>query len=238
MTPLGSPTAHPSGGTVFSEMPPSVNPVQRDYSTHAGVSRQSDAERVEEEITRLGREICLAGPASELSVEYAPVVTHLLQASAALRAASDLTPTDADPGGRVSPGDLRGLLQGDLRAGAGAHLVRLDAAVGVLRALLRGGGTRGTRCSRARSRRDRHDKRTGRMQTIIVKRPLVPPSVLTAHDNPSQRSTQGTANATGRPFERPARVGHDGAVALRDRHARRLWLAGTEGEAERSLGIA
>ena len=74
---------------MFSEMPPSVNPVQRDYSTRAVVGRQSDAERFEEEITRLGREICLAGLASELSVEYAPVVTHLLRARAALRAAFD-----------------------------------------------------------------------------------------------------------------------------------------------------
>ena len=70
-------------------MPPSVNPVHRDYETRAGVGRQSDAERFDEEITRLGREMVLAALTSELSAEYAPVVTHLVRARKALRAAFD-----------------------------------------------------------------------------------------------------------------------------------------------------
>jgi hypothetical protein len=61
--------------------------VQRDYETRAGGGRQSDAERFEEEIIRLTREICLAALTSELSVEYTPVVRHLLKARQALHAA-------------------------------------------------------------------------------------------------------------------------------------------------------
>ena len=61
--------------------------VQRDYATRAGVGRRSDAERFEEEIIRLAREICLAALASELSAEYTPVVRHLLKARRALHAA-------------------------------------------------------------------------------------------------------------------------------------------------------
>ena len=78
-------------------MSPSVNPVQRDYETRAGVGRKSDAERFEEEITRLGRDIVLAALASELSAEYAPVVTHLLRARTALRAAFEKEQAPADP---------------------------------------------------------------------------------------------------------------------------------------------
>ena len=68
---------------------PTVNPVQRDYATRAGVGRQSDAERFDKEITQLGRDMCLAALASELTVEYAPVVAHLLRARKALREAFD-----------------------------------------------------------------------------------------------------------------------------------------------------
>ena len=66
-------------------------------STRAGVGRKSDAERFEEEITRLGRDIVLAALASELSAEYAPVVTHLLRARTALRAAFDKEPAQPIP---------------------------------------------------------------------------------------------------------------------------------------------
>ena len=64
-----------------------VESVQRDYATRAGAGRQSDAERFEEEIIRLTREICLAALSSELSVEYTPVVRHLLKARRALQSA-------------------------------------------------------------------------------------------------------------------------------------------------------
>ena len=63
--------------------------VHRDYATRAGVGRRSDAERFEEEIIRLARDICLAAMASELSAEYAPVLTHLVKARRALRVAFD-----------------------------------------------------------------------------------------------------------------------------------------------------
>jgi hypothetical protein len=63
--------------------------VERSYTTRAGVGRQSDAERFEEEITRLARDICVAALASELATEYGPVLTHLVQARRALRSAFD-----------------------------------------------------------------------------------------------------------------------------------------------------
>ena len=64
-------------------------PVLRDYATRVGVGRRSDAERFEEEIIRLARDICLAAIASELRAEYAPVLTHLVKARRALREAFD-----------------------------------------------------------------------------------------------------------------------------------------------------
>jgi hypothetical protein len=82
---------------------PSVDPIHRDYATRAGGRRRSDAERFEDEITRLGREICLVALASELSDEYAPVVTHLLRARTALRAAfaKGLGVPEQDPAGHM-----------------------------------------------------------------------------------------------------------------------------------------
>ena len=59
----------------------------RDYATRAGVGRQSDVERFEEEIIRLARDMCLVATASELSAEYAPVLSHLVKARRALREA-------------------------------------------------------------------------------------------------------------------------------------------------------
>ena len=66
-----------------------TEPVLRDYGTRKGVGRQSDAERFEDEIIRLARDMCLVATTSELSAQYAPAVNYLVKARRALREAFD-----------------------------------------------------------------------------------------------------------------------------------------------------